>query len=94
MRRELLLLGEMIGAAERACDLVDGIGLEALERDRMRQEALLWNCTVLGEAAAQLGADVKGRFPEVAWARPVSLSWREIIGSGCGVRDDHLPGWR
>ena len=39
MRRELLLLGEMIGAAERACDLVAGIGLEALECDRMRQEA-------------------------------------------------------
>lgn len=51
MQRELLLIQEMIGAAERATSIVDRIDIEQLERDRLRAEALLWNFTVLGEAA-------------------------------------------
>ena len=54
MRRELLLIGETIGAGEEACSLVNGVDLAALNADRQRRDALLWNFTVLGEAAAQL----------------------------------------
>jgi uncharacterized protein with HEPN domain len=64
MRRELLLIGEMIEAAEQAQALVAGVDLEALAADRRRRDALLWNFTVLGDASAQLEADVKQRFPE------------------------------
>lgn len=41
MRRELLLLQEMIEAADRAVSLVDGVEIDALEGDRLRIEALL-----------------------------------------------------
>lgn len=58
MRRELLLVGEMIEAAEQAHALVDAVDLVSLETDRQRRDALLWNFTVLGEAAAQLDAEV------------------------------------
>lgn len=54
MRRELLLIGEMIDAAEQARPLVAGTDLAALSADRQRHDALLWNFTVLGEAATQL----------------------------------------
>jgi uncharacterized protein with HEPN domain len=54
MRRDLLLLAEMIGAAEQARRLAGGLTLEELQADRLRSDALLWNFTVLGEAAAQL----------------------------------------
>jgi uncharacterized protein with HEPN domain len=50
MRRDLLLLGEMIGAAERARQLVADVTVEELQGDRLRSESLLWNFTVLGEA--------------------------------------------
>jgi uncharacterized protein with HEPN domain len=52
MRRELLLIEEMIGAATVAHSLVAGISVDDLEADRQRRDALLWNFTVLGEAAA------------------------------------------
>ncbi len=51
MRRELLLLGEMIDAAEQGHALVAGTDLASLTADRQRREALLWNLTLLGEAA-------------------------------------------
>lgn len=80
MRRELLLIAEMIDAAEQARQLVDGVTLEDLGSDRQRRDALLWNFTVMGEAAAQLDGSVKDRFPEIPWAQPARLRNRVIHG--------------
>ena len=80
MRRELLLLGEMIAAGEQAHELVSGIGLDALGADQQRRDALLWNFTVLGEAAAQLDTKVKERFPEIPWSQPSRLRNRIVHG--------------
>ena len=54
MQRDILLLTEMIDAAEQAHQLTAGITIGQLETDRQRRDALLWNFTVLGEAAGQL----------------------------------------
>src|SRR5438309_3009178 len=70
----------MIDAAEQAIALVAGIDVPTLAADRQRRDALLWNFTVLGEAAAQLDDGVKVRFPEVEWARPSQLRNRVIHG--------------
>jgi uncharacterized protein with HEPN domain len=80
MRRELVLLAEMIDAARQAQALVNGIDVEALDGDRQRRDALLWNFTVLGEAAAQVDDAVKERFAEVEWARPSQLRNRIVHG--------------
>lgn len=42
-RRELLLIGEMIDAAEQAQSLVSGRDVEAIVADRQVRDALLWN---------------------------------------------------
>ena len=65
MRRDVLLLAEMIDAADQARRLADGITVANLEQDRQRRDALLWNFTVLGEAAARLSEETKIRFPDV-----------------------------
>ncbi|MGL4743294.1 MAG: HepT-like ribonuclease domain-containing protein [Dermatophilaceae bacterium] len=81
MRRELLLLEEMIDAAEHAHRLTDGVGVLELSRDRQRRDAaLLWNFTVLGEAASQVPAEVKAAHPEVPWAQPARLRHRIVHG--------------
>ena len=54
MQRDILLLTEMIDAAEQAGQLAAGITVSQLETDRQRRDALLWNFTVLGEAARRL----------------------------------------
>jgi len=80
MQRDLLLIEEMIEAAIQAQALVADADIEAFEQDRQRRDALLWNFTVLGEAAAQLSAAVKARFPEVPWAQPSRLRNRVVHG--------------
>lgn len=66
MLRDPLLLSEMIDAAERAHQLADGLTAGELRADRLRSESLLWNFTVLGEAAAQLSDELKERYPVAA----------------------------
>lgn len=79
-RREVLLLEEMIDAAEQAQRLAAGYDVEGLQADRQRREALLWNFTVLGEAAAQLDSDFKAAHSHVNWARPSQLRNRIVHG--------------
>jgi uncharacterized protein with HEPN domain len=80
MQRDILLLAEMIDAAEQAQQLTADVTASELEADRQRREALLWNFTVLGEAAGQLSAEVKDRFPDVAWQQPARLRNRIVHG--------------
>jgi uncharacterized protein with HEPN domain len=80
MQRDILLLTEMIDAAEQAQQLAAGVAVGELDADRQRRDALLWNFTVLGEAAAQLSADIKEQFPEIAWQQPSRLRNRIVHG--------------
>ena len=66
MQREFLLLEEKIDAAEQAYRLTAGTTVAELSIDRRRRDALLWNFTVLGEAATQVPDEVKAKFPEVS----------------------------
>jgi uncharacterized protein with HEPN domain len=74
MRRDLLLLGEMIEAADRAAQLAGGVTAEELAADRQRSEALLWNFTVLGEATRAAVRRAQGGVPghPMAATRPAA----------------------
>jgi uncharacterized protein with HEPN domain len=80
MQRDILLLTEMIDAAEQARQLTADTTARQLEADRQRRDALLWNFTVLGEAAGQLSAEVKDKFPDIAWQQPIRLRNRIVHG--------------
>ena len=57
MRRELLLIEEMIDAAEQACSLVAGVPVDELNSDRRRRDALarLRNRVIHGYWSIDLG---------------------------------------
>lgn len=72
MRRDILLLTEMIEAAEQARRLAEDVTAGQLEVDRQRRDALLWNFTVLGKAAGQV-SDGVGAVPGHRMAAASSL---------------------
>jgi uncharacterized protein with HEPN domain len=80
MQRDLLLLAEMIDAGDQATYLTRDVTLEDFTKDRLLRDALSWNFTVLGEAAAQLSADLKARFTDVGWQQPARLRNRIVHG--------------
>jgi uncharacterized protein with HEPN domain len=91
----------MIEAAEQIGVLTGNLPAVAdLEADRLRRDALLWNFTVLGEAATQLSDRVRGEHPEVAWHRPAQLRnrivhgyWSIDVGILIETARDDLPGF-
>lgn len=80
MQRDLLLLREMIDAGEQAQLLVEGRSVSDIDADRPRRDALLWNFTVLGEAATLVSDETKARFPEIPWRSPARLRNRVVHG--------------
>jgi len=98
--RELVLLTEMIDAAEQARALVAGHTVDEIGNDRQRRDALLWNFTVLGEAAAQLPETFKAAHADIDWARPSALRnrivhgyWSIDLGILHSTAMDDLPGY-
>lgn len=80
MRRDRLLVAELIDAAERIVELSAGATVESLDEDRDRRESLLWSFTVLGEASSQLDQTVKSAHPGVNWRAASSLRNRIVHG--------------
>lgn len=80
MQRDILLIAEMIDAATQAQSLAADVDLPDLTEDRQRRDALLWNFTVLGEAASRVTHEVKKRFPDLPWEQPVRLRNRIVHG--------------
>jgi uncharacterized protein with HEPN domain len=80
MQRHVLLLHVMIDAAEQAQRLVAGRSVPDILAARMRRDSVMWNFTVLGEAAGLVSEATKARFPHVPWRNPVRLRNRIVHG--------------
>ena len=80
MQRDLLLVTEMIEAAIQAIALVGDDDAETIANDRQRHDALLWNFTVLGEAATQISSELASAHPEMPWRLPAKLRNRIVHG--------------
>jgi uncharacterized protein with HEPN domain len=80
MQPDLLFVAEMIEAAARIAALTSGLDAAAVERDATVREALLWNFTVLGEAANQVSQATRAQHPEVPWRRAAGLRNRIVHG--------------
>lgn len=80
MRREALLLDEIISAAQRATDIATRHEVEDLADSPDARDALLWNLTVVGEAVNQLPDGLRAQHPQVPWSQPVRLRNRIVHG--------------
>jgi uncharacterized protein with HEPN domain len=80
MRREALLLDEIIGAAQRATDIATRLSVGGLADNLDARDAVLWNLTVIGEAVNQLPEGPRAKCPEVPWSQPMRLRNRVVHG--------------
>lgn len=80
MQRDRLYLTGMVEACARIVDLTDGRSLAEFEQEPTVRESLLWNFTVLGEAANQVSDGVRDAHPDVPWRRATSLRNRIVHG--------------
>lgn len=79
-RPDLLYLREMLQSTSRAREIVSGLSLREIVNDSLRRDALLWNFTVLGEAASSVSAEFRDAHPEIPWRRASDLRNRVVHG--------------
>ena len=63
MRRDAVLLAEIVNGVKRILELTAGLSAVEIEIAPDRRDSLLWNFTVLGEAVSQLSAGLKAEHP-------------------------------
>lgn len=67
-------------------DAIDAIqryaepGEDAFRSERMRQDAILRNLEVVGEAVSKLSPGLRAKYPEVPWTQIVGMRNRLIHG--------------
>ena len=80
-RPEYLYLREMRDAISRIIALIDEAPVGSdLGDDWVKTDALSWNFTILGEAAAKLPEEFRAGHPEIIWRRPIGLRNRVVHG--------------
>lgn len=80
MRRDELLLIDMLKAAEAVESFIDGVTREAFIADDMRRTAVQKKLEIMGEAARHVSEDLKQRYPDVPWAQMTGLRNNTIHG--------------
>ena len=82
MRRDDLLLAEIVVAIERIIEITTNSSSPEIEVTRDRRDSLLWNFTVLGEAANQVSSELKAQHPEVPWQMPAGPATGSCMATG------------
>lgn len=66
-RREELYLADIVDACRDVVQFLSGVTLDDWAGSRVLQFAVLQRLTVIGEAARQIEATVRERYPSVPW---------------------------
>ena len=78
MRRDDILLLDMLLAAREAVEFSEGLTVETFQRNRMAQLAILKAVEVVGEAASRIGVDTREEHPEIPWSEIVGMRNRLV----------------
>ena len=68
MRRDRLLIEDIVTAADCVAEFITGYTAETLARNLLVRSAVVHQLTVIGEAVARLSPAVRDQHPEIPWA--------------------------
>lgn len=85
-RDRLLLLDDMIEAAELALSFVAGVDFDAFCANREKVSAVERQIFILGEAAVQLPDEMRDRAPAVPWRGVIGM--RNVLAHGYWKSDE------
>jgi uncharacterized protein with HEPN domain len=77
MWRDDAWLLDMLHACEHAHRYTTGVSGAAFLADEMRQDAILRQLTILGEAAKQVSAEYRAAHPEISWQK--IAGFRDVV---------------
>jgi uncharacterized protein with HEPN domain len=78
MRRDEAYLLDIVLAARKALQFVQGVSREQFEQNELIQNAVLRPLEVIGEAAGRVAEATRSKHPEIPWEQMVGLRNRLI----------------
>ena len=76
MKDETLYLRHMLECIERIEEYA-APGYPVFDEETMRQDAVMRNLEIIGEAAKQIGTETRNRYPQVPWRRIAGM--RDVL---------------
>ena len=77
-RSPLLLIEDMLEAAEKVAKYIDGYDFDRFVADERTADAVIRNLEIIGEAANRLPLKLKNTFRQVEWAKIIGLRNRVV----------------
>lgn len=77
MSRDNASLLDIVQAGQKVVQFAEGLTREQLEVDVMRQSAILYQITIIGEATKRLSQIYREEHPEIPWRRIAGM--RDIL---------------
>ena len=77
-KNDVVRLRHMLGAATEALSFARGYTRSELDRNRMLTLSLVKSIEIIGEAAANVSAETRGRYSEIPWLSIIGIRNRLI----------------
>jgi uncharacterized protein with HEPN domain len=78
MRRDDAYLLDILIAARRAIEFVDGLTWEEFVASDLHQSAVVRTLEIIGEAASRVSQDMRDAYPELPWPQMIGMRHRLI----------------
>jgi len=73
MRRDDLYLNGLVEAADHIATFPGQTNFEAFQQTELVRSAVVQKLAIIGEAAARISDELKGRYPQIPWPRIVAF---------------------
>ena len=77
MRRDDLYLSDIVEAAGHIATFLGQTDFEGFRQSELVRSAVVQKLAIIGEAAARISDEVKGRYPQIPW--PQIVAFRNIL---------------
>jgi uncharacterized protein with HEPN domain len=77
MRRDDLYLHDIVEAADHVATFLRQTDFESFQQSELLRSAVVQKLAIIGEAAARISGEVKGRHPQIPW--PQIVAFRNIL---------------
>jgi len=78
MRRDEAYLLDILLAARRACQFLEGLRWERFLRSELHQNAVMRPLGVIGEAASRISQETQDEYPEIPWQQMIGMRNRLV----------------
>jgi uncharacterized protein with HEPN domain len=78
MRRDEAYLLDILLAARRACQFLEGLTWEEFLQSELHQNAVMRPLGIIGEAASRVSQETKDEYPEIPWHQMIGMRNRLV----------------